>query len=111
MFRKISTSEKQEQLKEQRFGNYFHALMARCDAEDQVDANLSELIKTGEIDPEFQTDLSNKACEFFRRTKSMFKGAVEIINEQLILIPGETDKRPDKIILKNEELNENTTSS
>ena len=95
---------KQEQLKEQRFGNYFHALMSQCNLEDQVDGILSDMIKKGEIDPEFKTELSNKACEFFRRTTPMFEDVVEIINEQLILIPGDKDKRPDRIILKKDEL-------
>ena len=47
---------------------------------------ISDMIKKGEIDPEFKTELSNKACEFFRRTTPMFEDAVEIIDEQLILI-------------------------
>jgi ATP-dependent exoDNAse (exonuclease V) beta subunit len=104
VFRKISIAEKQEQLKEQRFGNYFHALMALCNASNDVKSALSELIKIGEIDPEFQTELSDKAYAFFHLTAKMFEDAQEIINEQLILIPNDNDKRPDKIILKKDEL-------
>ena len=104
VFRKISNSEKHEQLKEQRFGNYFHALMARCNAESDIESSLSESIRIGEIDPEFAVELIEKAQHFFRQTISLFENAEEIISEQLILIPSDTDKRPDKIILKNDEL-------
>jgi ATP-dependent exoDNAse (exonuclease V) beta subunit len=105
VFRKMSDSEKQEILQEQRFGNYFHTLMACCDAESAIERNLSELIQKGEIDPEYQTELTEKARGFFRQTTEFFEEAEEIINEQLILIPGDfSDKRPDKIIVKKNEL-------
>ena len=105
VFRKMSDSEKQEILQEQRFGNYFHTLMACCDAESAIERNLSELIQKGEIDPEYQTELTEKARGFFRQTTEFFEEAEEIINEQLILIPGDfSDKRPDKIIVKKYEL-------
>ena len=56
------------------------------------------------FDPEFAVELIEKAQHFFRQTISLFENAEEIISEQLILIPSDTDKRPDKIILKNDEL-------
>ena len=104
MFRKISNSEKQELIKEQRFGNYFHALMARCNAELEIEMSLTELIQQGEIDPEYKVELSEMAKRFFSQTSSLFEDAEEIISEQLILIPEDSDKRPDKIILKKNEL-------
>jgi ATP-dependent exoDNAse (exonuclease V) beta subunit len=104
VFRKISDSEKDELIKEQRFGNYFHALMARCDSESTIETNLLELIRSGEIDPEFQAELIEKAKEFFNQSASLFEDVEEIINEQLILIPGDSDKRPDKILIKENEL-------
>jgi ATP-dependent exoDNAse (exonuclease V) beta subunit len=104
VFRKISNSEKQELIKEQRFGNYFHALMARCNAELEIEMSLTELIQQGEIDPEYKVELSEMAKRFFSQTSSLFEDAEEIISEQLILIPEDSDKRPDKIILKKNEL-------
>lgn len=104
VFRKISDSEKQELLKEQRFGNYFHALMADCNKASDIEVRMTELIHRGEIDPEYETELSEKAMSFFDKTNSLFEGAEEIINEQLILIAGDSDKRPDKIIIKKNEL-------
>jgi ATP-dependent exoDNAse (exonuclease V) beta subunit len=104
VFRKISNSEKQVQLREQRFGNYFHALMARCKDQSEIEIGLLELIEMGEIDPDFKEALMEKATLFFDKTKALFEDAEEIINEQLILIPGDHDKRPDKIILKKDEL-------
>ncbi|MFM7681419.1 MAG: 3'-5' exonuclease, partial [Bacteroidota bacterium] len=104
VFRKISDTDKELIIKEQRFGNYFHALMARCDSKSTIETNLAELIRNGEIDPEFQVELMEKANEFFNQSKSLFEGVEEIINEQLILIPNSTDKRPDKILIKKDEL-------
>jgi ATP-dependent exoDNAse (exonuclease V) beta subunit len=105
VFRKISDSEKQEQLQEQRFGNYFHALMSRCNAESDIDPGLSVLIQTGDVDPEYRLKLVDKAERFFRQTIALFENAEEIIDEQLILIPGDfSDKRPDKVIVKKQEL-------
>jgi ATP-dependent exoDNAse (exonuclease V) beta subunit len=105
VFRRMSDTEKQELLKEQRFGNYFHALMAHCNTQSAIEISLSELIQTGEIDPEYRLLLSEKANIFFNQTIALFEDAEEIINEQLILIPGDfSDKRPDKIIVKENEL-------
>ncbi len=104
VFRKISDSDDGEILKEQRFGNYFHALMASCDSESDIESNLNKLIQNGEIDPEFQTKLIDKAKGFFSQTAFLFNDVEEIINEQLILIPDETDKRPDKVLIKSNEL-------
>jgi ATP-dependent exoDNAse (exonuclease V) beta subunit len=105
VFRKISDSKKQELLKEQRFGNYFHALMAICNAESTLEPSLATLIQNGEIDPVYQPELLEKAKNFFGQTTSLFADTEEIINEQLILMPGDfTDKRPDKILLKKDEL-------
>lgn len=104
VFRKVSDSDKEELIKEQRFGNYFHALMARCDSKSTIETNLVELIRNGEVDPEFQAELREKAIEFFKQSASLFEDVEEIINEQLILIPNATDKRPDKILIKKNEL-------
>lgn len=104
VFRRISDSEKDNLIKEQRFGNYFHLLMACCNAASEIEASLSDLIRKGEIDPEYQNELKEKAEGFFSQTASLFEDAEEIINEQLILIPNDSDKRPDKIILKKNEL-------
>ncbi|MBM3185788.1 MAG: UvrD-helicase domain-containing protein [Bacteroidetes bacterium] len=104
VFRKISDTDKELIIKEQRFGNYFHALMARCDSKSTIETNLAELIRNGEIDPEFQVELMEKANEFFNQSEFLFEGVEEIINEQLILIPNSTDKRPDKILIKKDEL-------
>jgi ATP-dependent exoDNAse (exonuclease V) beta subunit len=104
VFRKISDSKKEELIKEQRFGNYFHALMACCDSELDIESNLIELIQKGEIDPAFQLELLDKAKGFFNQSASLFEDVEEIINEQLILIPGDSDKRPDKILIKKNEL-------
>ena len=104
VFRKISDSDESELIKEQRFGNYFHALMARCDSKSTIEPNLLVMIQNGEIDPEFQSELTLKANEFFNQSSYLFEDVEEIINEQLILIPDSSAKRPDKILIKRKEL-------
>jgi ATP-dependent exoDNAse (exonuclease V) beta subunit len=49
-------------------------------------------------------ELLEKAKGFFNQSASLFEDVEEIINEQLILIPGDSDKRPDKILIKKNEL-------
>jgi ATP-dependent exoDNAse (exonuclease V) beta subunit len=78
--------------------------MACCDSESDIESSLMELIQKGEIDPAFQLELLEKAKGFFNQSASLFEDVEEIINEQLILIPGDSDKRPDKILIKKNEL-------
>ena len=104
VFRKISNENRFLLLKEQRFGNYFHALMSECNSLNDIDKKLNELIQVGTIDSEFRLILSEKAKTFFSNCESLFTDAIEIINEELILIPNDRDKRPDKIIVKKNEL-------
>jgi hypothetical protein len=104
VFRKISNENRFLLLKEQRFGNYFHALMSECNSLNDIDKKLNELIHVGTIDSEFRLILSEKAKTFFSNCESLFTDAIEIINEELILIPNDRDKRPDKIIVKKNEL-------
>lgn len=104
VFRKAK--KEQIQLEEQLFGNYFHLLMAQCDSIDLIEKKLNDLIKNGEVDKLFYEKLSCAANSFFMCSKkvNLFDEALEIINEELILIDDGNTKRPDKIIIKNSEI-------
>jgi hypothetical protein len=78
--------------------------MSECNSLNDIDKKLNELIQVGTIDSEFRLILSEKAKTFFINCESLFTDAIEIINEELILIPNDRDKRPDKIIVKKNEL-------
>ena len=104
VFRKNASEEKNEQFWEQRFGNYFHLLMSECNRESDIEIKLNGLIQVGKIDPEFKPSIIDKATAFFNSAKHLFDGVEEFINEELILIPNEKSKRPDKILLKENEI-------
>jgi hypothetical protein len=78
--------------------------MSECNSLNDIDKKLNELIQVGTIDSKFRLILSEKAKTFFSNCESLFTDAIEIINEELILIPNDRDKRPDKIIVKKNEL-------
>lgn len=104
VFRKNYNMNQIEELKEQRFGNYFHLLMSECDNKDKLELKLNELIQLGKIDPEFSMPLKKQALAFFESAKFLYEDVIEIINEELILVPMEISKRPDKILIKEKEL-------
>ena len=95
-----------EQLEEQLFGNYFHFLMSKCDGIDTIEIIMNSLIKKGEIDGKFSEKLIDAARAFFDHSEKiqLFEGAIEIINEELILFAEGLSKRPDKIIVKENEI-------
>jgi ATP-dependent exoDNAse (exonuclease V) beta subunit len=95
-----------EQLEEQLFGNYFHLLMSKCETKDSIKITIENLITKGEIDSAFSGKLIATARTFFEHSKKihLFEGAIEIINEELILFAEGLSKRPDKIIVKADEI-------
>jgi ATP-dependent exoDNAse (exonuclease V) beta subunit len=104
VFRKNYNLNQIEELKEQRFGNYFHLLMSECDNKEKLELKMNELIQLGKIDPEFSMPLKKQALAFFESAKFLYEDVIEIINEELILVPMEISKRPDKILIKEKEL-------
>ena len=104
VFKKQRSEE--QQLEEQLFGNYFHLLMSNCDAIESLEITMDSFIANGEIDVVFKSKLIDTASAFFENSKKikLFEGAIEIINEELILFAEGLSKRPDKIIVKENEI-------
>lgn len=71
---------------------------------DKLELKMNELIQLGKIDPEFSMPLKKQALAFFESAKFLYEDVIEIINEELILVPMEISKRPDKILIKEKEL-------
>ena len=94
--------EQNEIQTEQRFGNQFHFLMAELNEPDSLQQKIDEFIKEGKIESAFKERLLTEARLAFdsRELKSLFSGAVEILNEQDIIVDIEESRRPDKIIFK-----------
>ena len=104
VFKKINNSNQGEILDEQRFGNSFHLLLANCDQSDESELKLQMLIREGKIDPIYSERLLQQVQAFFKSAHFLYENVIEIINEELILIPDDTSKRPDKILVKDSEL-------
>jgi CRISPR/Cas system-associated exonuclease Cas4 (RecB family) len=90
---------------EQRFGNQFHLAIDQISDATQIEKTLNQLINQGEIERSFKIEMSQKLALLFANKiyLSLFENATEILSEQSILIDSQTTKRPDKIILKEQE--------
>lgn len=92
-------------LEERRFGNQFHLMMSELTGEEAIDVKVDELIKEGLIELTFRDQLIKKAESFFQNNdvKDLLQNAIEILNEQLILLDETNSRRPDKLIMKDHE--------
>ena len=91
--------------KEQRFGNQFHLAMSLVNTENECTKIIQQLLKEGELELEFSKEIESKIEGIFRLAEfqELFEGAEEVLNEQSIIMDELTTKRPDKIILKQNE--------
>ena len=80
--------------------------MSKCETKDSIKITIENLITKGEIDSAFGGKLIATASAFFENSEKikLFEGAIEIINEELILFAEGLSKRPDKIIVKENEI-------
>jgi ATP-dependent exoDNAse (exonuclease V) beta subunit len=90
---------------EQRFGNQFHLAMAAIDHPDEIEQKLDSLVRTGDVEESFRIRIHEKISSLFADTsfRSLFENAEEILNEQSIILDEKNTRRPDKLILKNDQ--------
>ena len=90
---------------EQRFGNQFHLAMAAINDTLLIDSTIEQLSKEGEIEVEFVDEITKKIKGIFELSSysQLFENALEILNEQSIILDEQTIRRPDKLILKEHE--------
>jgi ATP-dependent exoDNAse (exonuclease V) beta subunit len=90
---------------EQKFGNAFHLLMSQCDSEVLIEQTLQKLTDEDKIPLEYCIELSQKAERTFEKLneKNIFKDRKRIYNESTIISSIDSIKRPDKIVLKDNE--------
>jgi len=91
--------------KEQSFGTQFHLAMSEINNPSEVELIISQLIKEGRIDSEFEKEFNTKISAIFDSVsfQELFENANEVLNEQSIIIDEKNTQRPDKIILKETE--------
>jgi ATP-dependent exoDNAse (exonuclease V) beta subunit len=90
---------------EQKFGNAFHLLMSHCDSAALISNTLQKLIEEDKIPNEYRSELYQKAQRTFQKLneKNIFQEMKNIYNESTIISSIDSVKRPDKIILKENE--------
>jgi ATP-dependent exoDNAse (exonuclease V) beta subunit len=106
VFRKVFQEESEVQLDEQRFGNDFHLLMSHCESKLDTDLALSNLLREGQIEQKNEAKLRESALAFWQKMEEgdYLKNVEKSLNEQVVLA-GENDvKKPDKVLIKPNEV-------
>jgi ATP-dependent exoDNAse (exonuclease V) beta subunit len=90
---------------EQKFGNAFHLLMSQCDSHDLITKTLLKLTDEDKIPLEYKNELTQKAERTFQKLneKKILDEVNKIYNESTIISALDSIKRPDKIVLKDNE--------
>lgn len=106
VFRKINKNDDSKDHSEIVFGKNFHELMSVCNSKVDLSPKLEELIRMGAIDQSNRDSILEKATNFFdcMEKEGVSEGVREIINEELILVQDDEAKRPDRILVKSDEL-------
>jgi ATP-dependent exoDNAse (exonuclease V) beta subunit len=106
VFRKVFQEESEIQLDEQRFGNDFHLLMSLCQSSVDTDTVLSNLLREGQVELKNESKLRECAVAFWSKMDEgdYLKNVDKSLNEQVVLA-GENDvKKPDKVLVKANEV-------
>ena len=92
--------------KEQQFGNEFHWLINETISEDEINISLERGIQLGMISKENEQELRKKLVRTFRNEaySELFREAKQVLSEQSMLVDASTELRPDKIIVKPNEV-------
>ncbi|MFM7661412.1 MAG: UvrD-helicase domain-containing protein [Bacteroidota bacterium] len=90
---------------EQKFGNAFHLLMSQCDSPELITKTLKQLTDEDKIPIEYNLELTQRAERTFQKLneKNIFQEIKKIYNESTIISSIDSIKRPDKIVLKQNE--------
>jgi len=106
VFRKVGLNEASQNHFEINFGKNFHELMAACEDKSQVESELDRLILLGLLEVSNRDLLKKMALNFFEsiEKEGLLENIIEIINEELILVQDDEAKRPDRILVKLNEL-------
>jgi hypothetical protein len=90
----------------QRFGNQLHILLSIVNTVTEIDSCVNDLNKSGEIEVEFIERLKLEIHEILTDNdyKELFVDCTDILSEQPIILDEFTTIRPDKIILKEVEV-------
>ena len=90
---------------EKQFGEQFHYLASIIKNKNDIDKKIKSCIKEGTVSQYNSTELKKQIMLLFNNHHyvNLFKGNIQILNEQDIIINETSILRPDKIILKKNE--------
>ena len=106
VFRKVFKDESEIQQEEQRFGNDFHLLMSLCHSKIDTESVLLKLLNEGHIEQKNEIRLRECAHSFWQKMDEgkYLLNIERSLNEQFVLA-GENDvKKPDKVLVKSNEI-------
>lgn len=106
VFRKVFQEETEIQQEEQRFGNDFHLVMSLCQSKVDTDPVLMNLLNDGQIEQKNEIRLRECALSFWQKMEEgdYLSNIEKSLNEQVVLA-GENDvKKPDKVLVKSDEI-------
>ena len=101
-----SIGENYELTNERRFGNQFHLSVSKINHSSEIENILIDLRLRGELESEFYAPIRDQITQLFESEyySKIIDGATSILNEQEIILDEKTSIRPDKIVLKNNEI-------
>lgn len=90
---------------QQRYGNQLHLLLSLITKSEEINPKIQSLLQSGEIESQFEERLTGELKLIFHMPdyQQLLAGATKILNEQGIIIGPSETRRPDKIILKENE--------
>lgn len=88
-----------------RYGNQLHEALSRINKEEEITVTLDWMYKEGKIEIEFLDRIKKELSIILNHSpyQLLLKDAIKIRNEQAIIIGTKETKRPDKIIVKENE--------
>lgn len=90
---------------EQRFGTQFHLAVSTLHNGNTVQAHVDSLIHSGEVEERFRDQLTDELDQLFNSEsyRKLFDGALDVLNEQSLIVGEQELLRPDKIVVKKDE--------
>ena len=90
---------------EQLTGNLFHLAISQIDSKHQINTVLEQLALNGEIEKNRIAQVQEMLEELFTCSEyeELLNGAKQILSEQAIIVDRENTRRPDKLILRDQD--------
>jgi ATP-dependent exoDNAse (exonuclease V) beta subunit len=98
--------ESEDLSKEQRFGNQLHLILAETEQFSDLKKVLKQLKQKDTLEKDMLVELEKEATKVLQNSayQTLLKDAKTVLNEQDIIIDKTTVKRPDKLLIKGDDI-------